>query len=229
MNETRLTCATPDGAMACFRAEPDGTPRGGVVVLQEAFGVNGYIERVCAALAAEGFVAVAPALYHRVGGGTAAYDDYATAGPLMQSLTDEGVLTDFAAALDVLGTPRDATAVIGFCVGGRMAFLAATEWQLAAAVTFYGAGIVTQRGSLPAIVDRAPSLHTPWLGLYGDRDQAIAVEDVETLRRAVPIGNPVVRFPDAGHGFHCDERDSYHRRHAAEAWSLTLAWLRSHL
>jgi carboxymethylenebutenolidase len=229
MPETSFTCTTPDGAMECFRADPDGAPRGAVVVLQEAFGVNGYIRRVCAALAGEGFTAVAPALYHRAGGGTAAYDDVATAAPLMASLTDAGVLVDVGAALDALGTPRDSTGVLGFCVGGRMAFLAATEWRLGAAVSFYGGGIVTQRGGLPAILDRAPRLATPWLGIFGDRDHAIPVEDVETLRAALPPGNPVVRFPEAGHGFHCDERDSYHQRHAGEAWALALAWLGSHL
>jgi carboxymethylenebutenolidase len=229
MPESTLTVTTPDGPMECFRAAPPGTPLGSVVVIQEAFGVNDYIRRVCTKLADAGFVAVAPALYHRAGGGTAAYDDFGTAGPLMDSLTDAGVLADLSATFDTLSTPREQAGIIGFCVGGRMAFLAATEWRLGAAVSLYGGGIVTQRGRLPAIVDRAPALSTPWLGLFGDQDHAIPVEDVETLRAAVPPGNAVVRFPEAGHGFHCDERASYHPRHAEEGWSLALSWLRSHL
>lgn len=229
MPESTFTITTPDGPMECFRAAPPGTPLGSVVVLQEAFGVNSYIRRVCTSLAGAGFVALAPALYHRVGGGTAAYDDYATVGPLMDSLTDDAVLTDLSATFDTLRVPREQAGIIGFCVGGRMAFLAAASWRLGAAVSFYGGGIVTPRGKLPAIVDRAPALSTPWLGLFGDVDHAIPVEDVETLRDALPPGNTIARFPEAGHGFHCDERASYHPRHAEEAWILALAWLRNHL
>ena len=85
----------------------------------------------------------------------------------------------------------------------------------------------------PSLLDIAPELRTPWLGLYGDLDQGIPVDEVEALRRvaaAAPVPTEIVRYPEAGHGFNCDDRpDAYHEPSATDAWRRTLAWFAEHL
>jgi carboxymethylenebutenolidase len=223
---------TADGPMRLHEARPDGAAQGAVVVVQEAFGVNGHIERVTRRLADEGYHAVAPDLYHRAGGVTVPYGEIPMALSLLQGLTDEGLLVDVDAALDHLRAAGHADAglgIVGFCFGGRVAFLAAVSRSLGAAVTFYGGGIVTPRiPGIPSLIERAPELKTPWLGLFGDRDESIPVADVERLEAAVavaPVDTDVVRYPEAAHGFHCDERPAaYNPKAAADGWRRMLAW-----
>jgi carboxymethylenebutenolidase len=103
---------------------------------------------------------------------------------------------------------------------------------LGAAVTFYGGGVAEGRFGLPAAVDVASRLQAPWLGLYGDRDKGIPVEQVEALRAAAaeaPVPTEIVRYPDAGHGFNCADRASFHPPSAADAWARTLAFFDHHL
>jgi carboxymethylenebutenolidase len=111
--------------------------------------------------------------------------------------------------------------------------LAAARRAFGAAVGFYGGGIVTPRfPQFPALVDEAATLKTPWLGLFGDEDGSIPVEDVETLRTALvkaPVDTEIVRYGDAEHGFFCDERPAYHSSAADDAWSRTLDWFDRHL
>src|SRR4051812_39341453 len=195
---------TPDGAMDLYEAAPDGDAQGAIIVIQEAFGVNDHIEDVPRRFAAAGYLAVAPALFHRAGGGTAGYDDFAKVMPLFEGVSDDGVLADVDATIAHLegqGFDRSRIGIVGFCFGGRVAFLVAARRKLGAAVTFYGGGIVS--GSplgFPALIDEAATLQTPWLGLFGDRDQGIPVEGVEELRGLVggaPVATEVVRYPDA--------------------------------
>jgi carboxymethylenebutenolidase len=232
--------STADGPMACYEARPSTGVHGAVVVIQEAFGVNDHIEDVTRRFAAQGYDAVAPHLFHRAvgptGGGTAPYGDFAKVLPLFEGLTDDGILTDVDAALGRLraaGWADGQIGIVGFCFGGRVTFLAAAERALGAAVGFYGGGIVTQRfPQFPALVERASRLRTPWLGLFGDRDESIPVEDVERIRAALasaPVPTEIVRYPDAEHGFHCDVRDSYHAPSASDGWRRTLAWFGAHL
>src|SRR6185503_15234683 len=129
--------------------------------------------------------------------------------PLFEGLSDEGILADVDAALTHLhdaGFDDHQIGVVGFCFGGRATFLVALRRQLGAAVGFYGGGIVTQRfPQFPSLVDEATTMQTPWLGLFGDRDESIPVEDVERIRDVLdeqaPVATHVVRYPDAGHGF----------------------------
>ncbi len=236
--ETRtLTLDTADGPMPLYEAEPDGDPKGAVVVIQEAFGVNPHIEDVTRRFAAAGYHAVAPHLFHRTGSPVIAYDDFASVMPNLTSLSDEGLLVDVRAALDHLraaGWSDDRIGVVGFCMGGRVTFLVAGHEALGAAVGFYGGGIVTGRSeAMPALVDLVPELATPWLGLFGDADPSIPIDDVERLRDLLDLGaevdTSIVRYPDAEHGFHCDRRDSYDEASATDAWRRTLAWLDDHL
>jgi carboxymethylenebutenolidase len=225
------TLDTTDGPMRLYEAVPD-TARGGIVVVQEAFGVNAHIEDVTRRFADAGYHTVAPDLFHRAGGGTAEYGDWDTVMKLYGSVSgDASVLADVDAALDHLraaGFPDENIGIVGFCFGGRVTFMVSLERALGAAVGFYGGGIVTARfPQFPTLVERVTELRTPWLGLFGDDDQSIPVEDVETLRAALvgtPVETEIVRYPDAGHGFHCDVRDSYAPEAAADAWSRTLDW-----
>lgn len=237
MPTTDLVLTTPDGPMAAFEAVPDGAARGAVIVVQEAFGVNAHIRDVTERFAAAGFHAVAPAYFHRAGGGAIEdYTDVAAIFPLFDGLTDAGILTDTDAALAHLhaaGFTDDRIGIVGFCFGGRVTFLVALERTLGAGVGFYGGGIAG-KGALPfpMLLDRTPELRTPWLGLFGDLDASIPVDDVERLRAALvgaPVAADVVRYPDARHGFHCDARADYDEAAARDAWNRTLAWFGDHL
>lgn len=229
---TEAVIETADGPMPTHVAVPSGTPRGGVVVVQEAFGVTDHIKDVAARFAAAGWHAVAPALFHRQGSPVLAYDNFEKVMPVMQTLTAGGITTDVLAALDQLesaGIPAQRIAIVGFCMGGSVAFYGATLRPIGASVTFYGGGVAEGRFGLPSLIDQAPSLVTPWLGLFGDEDQSIPVADVERLREAVataPVDTEIVRYADAGHGFHCDARPgSFAAGPAEDAWRRTLAWL----
>src|SRR3954464_5620525 len=167
--------------------EPDGQPVGGIVVVQEAFGVNDHIEDVARRFAAEGWLAVAPHLFHRTGDPKLGYGDFSVVMPHMQALTVDGVLADVDAALDLLarrGIPAERTGVVGFCMGGTVALVTAARRPVGAAVTFYGGGVTEGRFGFSPLVEEAEPLRAPWLGLYGDLDQGIPVDGVERLRVA---------------------------------------------
>jgi carboxymethylenebutenolidase len=218
-----------------YEAAESGVPKGAVVVVQEAFGVNGHIQDVADRFAAEGYRAVAPHLFHREGDPVIAYEDMENAIAQVRKLTKQGLAEDLGIAYGHLredGFDDSRIAIVGFCMGGTVAFIEACERPLGAAVTFYGGGIAEGRFGAPALLELAPTLKTPWLGCYGDQDRGIPVEQVEQLREAVaatPIDTEIVRYPDAGHGFHCDARAAYHEPSARDAWSRTLAWLDEHL
>src|ERR1019366_8504534 len=175
--------------MAIYDAEPEGPARAAVVVIQEAFGVNEHIEDVTRRFAAAGYRAVAPHLFHRTGEPGLRSDLEASFGPLATA-----------------GFGPSRVGVVGFCMGGTVSFLAAARHGLGAGVTFYGGGVAEGRFGMPSLVEMAPRLRTPWLGLYGDLDPSIPVEQVESLREAAakaPVPTEIVRYPEAGHGFHC--------------------------
>jgi carboxymethylenebutenolidase len=236
-----LVLETADGPMGCFEAHPEGEPRGAVLVIQEAFGVNAHIRDVTTRFAKVGFHAIAPAFFHRAigeagGGAVEDYTDFSAIFPLFEGLSDDGILMDADAALDHLRVAGFADAqigTVGFCFGGRATFLVALRRALGAAVGFYGGGIAT-KGALPfpALIEEAASLQTPWLGLFGDEDASIPVESVEQLReaiRAASVPAEIVRYAGAGHGFHCDARADYHADAAGNAWDRTLDWFDGHL
>jgi carboxymethylenebutenolidase len=185
---------TPDGPMDAYRAVPGGEPRGGVVVIQEAFGLTGHIHRVTDSLAADGFVAVAPALFHRSEEQVFGYDSFDRLGPVIMKLSADTITMDVDAAfaeLERLGQPATRQGIIGFCMGGSVTLATAARLELGAAVTFYGGGLAEGRFGLPSGVESAAHLRTPWLGLYGDLDQHIPIDDVDrgrgrALRRCRP-------------------------------------------
>lgn len=237
MRTATHTLPTTDGPMDLYEAEPETDAKAAIVVVQEAFGVNDHIQDVTRRFAAEGYHAVAPALFHRAGGGTVGYEDFSKVLPLFEGLDDAGILTDVDAALEHLraaGWHDSQIGIVGFCMGGRVTFLVALEHSLGAAVGFYGGGIVSGRfPQFPPLIDRVAELRTPWLGLFGDTDASIPVDDVERLRKELDASarpdHDVVRYAEAGHGFHCDVRDGYHEASATDAWGRTLAWFSQYL
>ena len=214
---------------------PDTPPVGGVVVVQEAFGITDHIADVCQRLADVGWLAVAPHLFHRTGDPVLPYDDFSQVAPHFQSLTPEGILADVDAALAYIadaGFPTDTAGIVGFCMGGTVALNVAVERQVGAAVSFYGGGVATGRFGFAPLVEAAPRLRAPWLGLYGDRDRGIPVEDVEQLRAAASeaeVPTEIVRYADAGHGFNRDGSPDYVDGAAADAWARTLDWFATNL
>ena len=236
MTEETYSIETDDGPMPTFEARPEGTPRGGVVVVQEAFGVTTHIEDIARRLAEAGWRAIAPAFFHRQGSPVLAYDDFAAIMPLFQSLSPEGLAMDLVASFDHLGDTgieQAKTGIVGFCMGGSVTLFAATLRPIGAAVTFYGGGVGEGRFGLASGIDLAPSIKAPWLGLYGDLDQSIPVDEVEQLREAAgkaPVPTEIVRYAEADHGFNCSDRPAvFHGEAAADAWARTLAWFDRYL
>jgi carboxymethylenebutenolidase len=155
--------------------------------------------------------------------------------PHMEALTEAGLIADLEASFNYLsdaGYEPSQIGVVGFCMGGTAAFLAAARYPLGAAVTFYGGGVAEGRFGMPSLLGLAPDLQTPWLGLFGDLDQGIPVDQVESLRESTAkasVPSEIVRYAEAKHGFHCDRRDSYHEASARDAWQRTLEWFERYL
>ena len=230
-----VTVETADGEMGLYDAEPEGEASGAVVVIQEAFGVTSHIEDVTRRFASSGYRAVAPHLFHRSGDPKLDYSNIEKVMPHMQALSREGLLADLDATLGYLrnvGFEDSSIGIVGFCMGGTVTFLAASSYELGAAVTFYGGGVAEGRFGMPSLIDLAKELKTPWLGVFGDLDKGIPVEQVELLRNAVtdsPVSAEIVRYATADHGFHCDERPSYHDASARDAWARTIDWFGEYL
>jgi len=200
-----------------YRADPAGKPIGGVVVVQEIFGVNHHIRSVCDRLAALGYAAVAPALFDRFlrdfESGYSA-DEIAKARGFMPGVDWDAMVRDTAAAAEVL-RPSGKVAVIGFCMGGTMAFLSAAKLDgLVAAVCYYGGGTAKAADAKP----RCPTqMH------FGQKDAHIPMSDVAIIRQKRPECE-VFDYP-ADHGFYCDERASFHAESATIAWGRTIRFL----
>ncbi len=181
---------------------------------------------------------MAPDFFHRSGpDAVVEYGKFEQVMEYFQALgSDDAILMDVDAALAHLraaGFADDKIGAVGFCFGGRVSFLVAVRRALGACVGFYGGGIVTGRfPQFPALVSEVASLQTPWLGLFGDQDGSIPVEDVEALRAALgaaKVDTEIVRYAEAGHGFHCDQRPDYRAEDAADAWRRALDWFSTHL
>ena len=208
--------------LGAYRADPAGTSRGGIVVIQEIFGVNGHIRSVCDRFAAEGYVAVAPAIFDRsVRDFTSGYshEEVEKARDFAMKADFKMFLRDTEAAIAELA-PVGPVGIVGFCLGGTVAFLSATRLSgLSAAVGYYGGGVAKASHEVP----KCPvQLH------FGAKDPMIPLSDVDTIRAARPDVEVFV-YNEAGHGFNCDERASYHAPSAGLAWGRTTAFLAKHM
>ena len=210
-------------------AEPVGSVRGGIVVLHEARGVTDAVRGLVHGLAGDGWLAVAPHLYHRDGA-----DELDGADEEVQQQVDrlegEQVMADTDTAFGWLaehGVTPDLMGVIGFDLGGSVALLVAAKRTLGAAVTVAGAGVaVAPTTGLPALIDAAPALTCPWLGIYGEAPGGGPDPEVVRLRDAAAssqVATDVVVYPRRGHRFDDDPEV------AADAWQRTLNWFDSHL
>jgi carboxymethylenebutenolidase len=211
MGETIQLTAEDSHRLAAYRATPTGTPRGGVVVIQDIFGVNSHIKKLCDGFAADGYVALAPALFDRV------ERDYATG--YTQADIERGRATRGKLTMDELKRAGKPVAVVGYCFGGTVAWLSATRLNgVTAAVGYYGGGIAETAEEQP----KAPvMLH------FGETDASIPKEHYEKVQKLHPK-LPVFIYP-AGHGFSCDERGSYHAPSAQQARERTIEFLRKHV
>jgi carboxymethylenebutenolidase len=225
-----------DATMKIYVAEPDGAAKGAIVVLQEAFGVNDHIRDLCHRIAEAGYVAAAPHLFHRSGDPELGYDDMMECVPYISGLQVNALEADLAATLELLkgkGFEGKKVGVTGWCMGGSVAFLAAAYWDLGAAVSWYGGGITQGRFGMPPLIDLAPTLQTPWLGLFGDNDASIPTDQVDALKATAAekakVATDVVRYEGADHGFNCNQRGSYHEASATDGWARMLAFFGEHV
>ncbi|MET0851226.1 MAG: dienelactone hydrolase family protein [Candidatus Rokuibacteriota bacterium] len=220
---TMITLTADDGfRLGAYRADPSFKVAKGLVVIQEIFGVNKHMKRVTDAFAADGYVAIAPAIFDRV------ERDYDTG--YSQEEIDRGRATrgkcdldqlvmDVKAAVTQLKSEGLKVGVVGYCLGGTMAWLAATRIDgIAAAVPYYGGGVAAAANEKPKC---------PVLLHFGETDASIPADHWETVKKAHPE-IPQHIYP-AGHGFNCDERGSWHEPSAKLARQRTMEFFAQHL
>lgn len=222
---------TGSGPMGAYVAQPASAgPHPGLIVFQEAFGVNSHIRNVTERFAGQGYVAIAPELFHRTAppGFEGNYGDFPSVMPHVQAIKTEAAEADVHAAYEWLHSNSrvnpDRISCVGFCMGGRVAFLANSVVPLRSAVSFYGGGIAQ------GLLDRAASQHAPILLFWGGLDKHINAEHRRSVVEALSANKKPyvnVEFSNAGHAFFCDERGAYEPNAAAQSWALTLEFLRS--
>lgn len=212
--------------------------RPGLLVFQEAFGVNAHIRDVTERFAQAGYIAAAPSLFHRTDPTLEAdYNDFAAVMPHLSAMTDEGQSVDFGAAYDWLISPTGGAATsagsVGYCMGGRTSFLAALSLPLKAAVSYYGGGIApSERRLFPPLMDRIPELTAPILFFWGGLDAHIGPEQRRAIEDGLAAAGKVstqVIFSQANHAFFCDAREAYEPNAARQSWALTLDFLAAYL
>ena len=205
-----------------YRADPATAPKAALVVIQEIFGVNHHIRNVCDRFANAGYVAVAPAIFDRIERDfQSGYspDEVAVARKFVANPDWTAMLRDVQAAIDSVKSVGP-VGIVGFCLGGSVAYAAATKLTgLSAAVGYYGGAIVRFADDNPGV---------PMMLHFGEKDAGIPVSDVETIRAKQPDLEVHV-YPGAQHGFSCDERASYDKASADIAWQRTLAFFAKHL
>jgi carboxymethylenebutenolidase len=215
---TQISLTASDGfKLGGYRADPQGKPKGGLVVIQEIFGVNHHIRNVCDRFAALGYASVAPAVFDRISpnfecGYTPA--EVENARGYIAKIDWAAMMRDTAAAIDAVKSAGK-VGIVGYCMGGTVAFLAAGKLDgLSCAIGYYG-------GAIAKNVDTKPKV--PTLLHFGDQDQSIPMSDVAIVKEKRPDCEIYVYH--AGHGFSCDERGSYNEAAHKEALGRTTAWL----
>ncbi|RRA47228.1 dienelactone hydrolase family protein [Acidipila sp. EB88] len=221
-SETAKLQAADGHTLDAYVASPEGTPKAAVVILQEIYGVNHHIRSVADRYAAEGYLAIAPALFDRYERGFEA--EYTSEGSqrgmaIYGQLDFDLAVADTRAAVEYARDEyKTKVGVVGFCLGGSLAWVAAAELPVSAAVGYYG-GLIAERNELQP---QAPvMLH---FGLQDDHIPQTGVEAIRVAHPAVPV-----YLYEAGHGFNCDERGSYNEAAANEARARTMAFLDEHL
>jgi carboxymethylenebutenolidase len=209
-----------------YVAQPAGTPKGGLVVLQEIFGVNSHIRSVADGYAADGYFVVAPSTFHRVKAGVELGYTEADMGAgfglktAVEALPEPGVMPDIQAAIDH-AAQTGKVGILGYCWGGLLTWRSACLLKgLSAAVPYYGGGMTGE-------ADAARQPQVPVLAHFGDQDHWIPLDTVEAFKKAQP--GVAVQVYAANHGFNCDQRGSYNQAAAELARERTLAFLAQHV
>jgi carboxymethylenebutenolidase len=205
--------------LGAYGVEPKGQPKGGIVIVQEIFGVTNHIKRVADRYAATGYKVIAPAMFDRVERDVElAYTEIEKGREYMRKLQWPGTLADIEAAVkQVRGAGR--VAVVGYCWGGTVAHVVASELDVDAAVSYYGGGVAK-------MLDKKP--RCPIVYHFGDKDSSIPMTDIEKIKQANP-STAVYVYAGAGHGFNCDERASYSENDARLAFERSLEFLKAQL
>ena len=213
-------------AIPAYVAQPKGQARGGIVVIQEIFGVNSHIRSVVDGYAADGYLAIAPAIFHRIKPNVELgyQEDDMTEGMSLknavENLPSPGVMQDIQAAIKQV-SQAGKVGIVGYCYGGLLTWRSACALEgLSAAVPYYGGGMTT-----PQEIARKPKC--PVLAHFGDQDHWITLDSVEMFRKAHP--EVEVHVYHANHGFNCDQRGSYNAEAARLARERTLAFFASHV
>jgi len=227
---------TPDGKMEAYEARPkDSGSYPGIVVLMEAFGLNDHIKKVTDRIAQEGYVAIAPDLYHRESEPVVPYSELQKAIGIMNRLQDPKVMDDVGSAIAYLKSQNNVKAgsigVTGFCMGGRFTYLAASHHNkdIKAAVAFYGGGIPMGK---PSPLSRTGEIACLICLFFGGKDPLIPMDHVDQIKTKLQDEKKSFTmevYPEATHGFFCDERPSYHEASAKHAWEKTKAFFAQHL
>lgn len=230
------------GSMGGYLARPmDGEARPAVLVFMEIFGINAHIRDVVERVAREGYVALAPDYFHRTGPGVEyAYDNAGLeAGmKLLGALQADEMIADVDSAIAWLDERSDVTrgriGAIGFCIGGHMTYLSACETNVCCAASFYGGGIAAPAGpgGGDSTISRSGKIKGKILCLFGENDGYIPLDEVGAIRRALEdaeIEHEIAVYPEADHGFFCDQRDSFRAEAASDAWERVKALFASEL
>jgi carboxymethylenebutenolidase len=221
---------------SAMKSRPNKFPA--VIVLMEAFGLNAQIKGICDLFARYGYAAIAPDFYQ---GATYSYTDIPAAVEKLKTLKDDVVMREFGQTLDWLARQSeiqsDRVGTIGFCMGGRLAFLAngTHASRVKAAVSFYGGGIADDADALgrPALLDQVPKMRSPLLLIYSAEDAFIKTEEHKRITEA--LSNAKKRytlsvFPGTQHGFaNSDRKDAYNEAAANEAWDMSFGFFKHYL
>ena len=230
-NHEFITLSVQGNEMDAYIALPEGEGTfPGIILLQEAFGVTQHIRNIAERFCEEGYAVIAPDLFHRTAKRLeVGYGDFASAKPHFDAITNDGLEADLKACYDWMqeqgNVDHQKIGSVGFCLGGRVSFLANAVLPLAAGVSYYGGGLDT-------LADKAVDLHAPHLFFWGGKDTHILPENIDRIINAVKSAgkdytSTVISYAD--HGFNCDERSSYHPLAAKEAWATTLQFFENRL
>jgi carboxymethylenebutenolidase len=218
MGRTIELVAADEHRLSAYAAEPAGKPRGGIVVIQEIFGVTRHIRAVADQFAAAGFHAVAPAVFDRTERDVdVPYTDMKRGFGYAQTLKDTAVMLDVQAAADRVRTAGK-VGVVGFCWGGTMAYLASARLKIDAAVAYYGGGISRHIAEKP---------RCPIMFHFGERDAHIPLSDIEKIKAANSQG--IFYLYPAEHGFNCTDRSSFEPASAKLAMDRSLEFLHQYV
>lgn len=229
MSSEKITLTLPDGSqMQTYVMHPKGKPKAGIILIQEAFGVTAHIRRCVARFAEEGYLVIAPEIFHRTApaGAEFAYDNFEVIKPHYMAITPEGLQADLKVSFDWLKSNSvKKFGSVGYCLGGRVSYTTNSFLPMDAAVSYYGR-------IAPDLLDKAKDQHGPILLFWGGADKGIALSDARSVADALRSAQKPythVEFSQAEHGFNCDDRPSFNAEASEQAWGLTLAFFKNHL